>query len=81
MSSFNSHGSNSDLRPKTVWAGYAKPPIVFTKAPVVSSTKPSDEEVAKRAYQKFLDRGGAHGFDREDWAEAHHELATATVER
>jgi hypothetical protein len=81
MSSFNSHGSNADLRPNTVWAGYAKPPLVFTKAPVSPANEPSDEDVAKRAYEKFIERGGAHGFDREDWAEAHRELATAMVER
>lgn len=28
------------------------------------------EEVAKVAYELYLKRGGAHGFDVEDWMEA-----------
>jgi hypothetical protein len=36
----------------------------------------SDEDIAKRAYGKFIARGSAHGFDREDWASAKHELIT-----
>ena len=28
------------------------------------------DEVAKAAYQLYLDRGGKHGNDKEDWARA-----------
>lgn len=32
------------------------------------------EEVARRAYEKFQDRGGVHGEDLKDWLEAEQEL-------
>ena len=38
----------------------------------------SHENIAKRAYEKYEARGCAHGFDREDWAAASHELITET---
>jgi hypothetical protein len=34
----------------------------------------SSEAIAKRAYEKFVARGGAHGSDQEDWAAAEREL-------
>jgi len=37
-----------------------------------------DADIAKRAYQKYEARGRAHGFDREDWAAASHELIGET---
>jgi hypothetical protein len=30
--------------------------------------------IARRAYERFVARGGAHGHDLEDWLEAEHEL-------
>ena len=36
--------------------------------------KTSKEEVEKRAYQKYTERGGAHGDDQKDWYEAEKEL-------
>jgi hypothetical protein len=35
----------------------------------------SSEEIARRAYELFLARGGAHGHDLEDWFQAERELA------
>jgi len=32
------------------------------------------EAIAKRAYEKFLERGGTHGDDWRDWFEAEEEL-------
>lgn len=32
------------------------------------------ERVARRAYERFLTRGGEHGHDREDWFEAEREM-------
>jgi Protein of unknown function (DUF2934) len=40
----------------------------------VEAMSVSPEAIAKRAYQKFLARGGVHGLDREDWMAAHDEL-------
>ncbi len=34
----------------------------------------SDEAIAERAYEKFIARGSAHGFDQQDWASATQEL-------
>jgi hypothetical protein len=34
----------------------------------------SVEDIAKRAYEMYLDRGRADGFDREDWRRAEGEL-------
>ena len=41
--------------------------------------KPSDGEVARRAYELFLARGAHHGFDRQDWLEAERELNVASA--
>jgi DUF2934 family protein len=38
------------------------------------SSEPSEEEVRMRAYQRYLERGGGHGMDFEDWLEAEREL-------
>lgn len=35
----------------------------------------SREAVAKRAYEKWLQRGGNHGDDLQDWLEAERELS------
>jgi hypothetical protein len=36
--------------------------------------RPPDEEIARRAYQIFLSRGGVHGRHEQDWAQAEREL-------
>src|SRR5260221_5944388 len=35
-----------------------------------SGEEPNDEEIRRRAYQRYLERGGGHGADFEDWLEA-----------
>jgi Protein of unknown function (DUF2934) len=35
----------------------------------------SDEEVAIRAHEIFVNRGGEHGRDRDDWMQARRELS------
>jgi hypothetical protein len=37
-------------------------------------SEPSEEDVRLRAYQRYLERGGGHGMDFEDWLEAEREL-------
>ncbi len=37
-----------------------------------------DADIAKRAYEKYEARGCTHGFDREDWEAASHELIAET---
>jgi len=36
----------------------------------------TDEEIRERAYHRYLQRGGGHGMDFEDWLEAERELRT-----
>jgi hypothetical protein len=48
-----------------------KPPSV---SPVSSNGRATDEEVARRAYALFLQRGGSHGGDVDDWLEAERQL-------
>ena len=40
--------------------------------------EPSTEEIARRAYEIFLERGGAHGSDSDDWLQAELELRAKT---
>jgi len=35
---------------------------------------PGEDEIRMRAYQKFLERGGGHGKDLDDWVDAEREL-------
>jgi Protein of unknown function (DUF2934) len=69
----NSNGSSSKSRAKGAWVVHSRPPLIesLTMAPV-------EEEIAKRAYEKFVDRGAIHGFDRQDWDEASRELIAET---
>jgi hypothetical protein len=39
------------------------------------------EEIAKRAYELFMARGGAHGSDLDDWLLAESELVRAKLTR
>jgi hypothetical protein len=36
--------------------------------------EPTEEEIRHRAYQLYLERGGEHGMDFEDWVAAEREL-------
>ena len=40
------------------------------------TTGPSEEEIRNRAYLRYLERGGGHGMDFEDWLQAEKELKT-----
>jgi hypothetical protein len=42
-----------------------------------SKSEPSTDEIARRAYEIFLERGGAHGNDADDWLQAELELRAA----
>ncbi|HZT77369.1 MAG TPA: DUF2934 domain-containing protein [Vicinamibacterales bacterium] len=39
-----------------------------------ADTGPSEEDIRARAYQRYLERGGSHGQDFDDWVEAEREL-------
>ena len=42
--------------------------------PQTASEAPTREEIELRAYQIYVERGGAHGQDVEDWLQAEREL-------
>jgi hypothetical protein len=42
---------------------------------------PSPEEVARRAYEIYLARGGASGHEQEDWLRAERELKELAASR
>jgi Protein of unknown function (DUF2934) len=63
--------------------GKAQPPPTQGKTPSQTQKQPrtenpnrspSQEQIAKRAYQIFQARGGAHGRHDEDWKQAEQEL-------
>jgi hypothetical protein len=41
---------------------------------VSMASEPSEEDIRVRAYHRYLERGGGHGMDFEDWLEAKREL-------
>jgi Protein of unknown function (DUF2934) len=43
--------------------------------PTEKSPHPTREEIELRAYQIFIERGGADGHDVDDWLQAEHELS------
>jgi hypothetical protein len=43
--------------------------------PETVSGVPTGEEIELRAYQIYIERGGAHGQDVDDWLQAESELA------
>jgi hypothetical protein len=38
------------------------------------SSEPSEDDIRMRAYQRYLERGGGHGLEFDDWLEAEREL-------
>jgi hypothetical protein len=40
-----------------------------------SSGHVTDEDIRARAYEMYLERGGGHGLDFDDWLQAERELA------
>ncbi|ATB41856.1 hypothetical protein CYFUS_007332 [Cystobacter fuscus] len=43
-------------------------------APAPTRSRPSAEQISRRAYELFLARGGEHGHHDEDWVQAEREL-------
>jgi len=41
---------------------------------LTAQARPTFEEIELRAYQIYVERGGAHGYDVDDWVQAEHEL-------
>jgi hypothetical protein len=50
--------------------------VSFTKS-ARAPAAPTSEQIAARAYELFVARGGEHGHDVEDWLAAERELTEA----
>jgi hypothetical protein len=61
--------------PKAVKAGAGKTKTSSAATPAMAS--PTYEEIAKRSYEIYLERGGEHGHAEEDWARAEAELLSS----
>ncbi|MES1172595.1 MAG: DUF2934 domain-containing protein [Bacteroidota bacterium] len=62
---------------KTVRGGKTSAPMVArsTQSPVAAlRPAPSREDIARRAYEIFLERGSEHGHDQEHWTQAERDL-------
>ena len=60
-------------KPKQDAAGDRRSPARRVKTPGV----PNERDIASRAYQLFVKRGGEHGHDWEDWLLAERELLSS----
>ena len=40
----------------------------------MNENRPTDDEIRLRAYEIYLNRGGRHGWDQDDWFQAEREL-------
>ena len=50
------------------------PETTARNAAASNRTSPTHEQIARRAYELFLARGGGHGQHEQDWAQAEREL-------
>jgi hypothetical protein len=49
-------------------------PAASDNASVSMASEPSEDDIRLRAYQRYLERGGGHGMDFDDWVQARQEL-------
>ena len=47
---------------------------------MTQNKQPTVQEITRRAYALYLERGGKHGSDVEDWLTAERELSEPVVE-
>lgn len=43
-------------------------------ADIIPASEPSEHDIRTRAYMRYLERGGRHGSDFDDWLEAERDL-------
>ena len=51
----------------------------INSSPTITVGLPTDQDIAVRAHQIFLDRGSIPGHDLDDWLQAERELIAASV--
>jgi DUF2934 family protein len=69
--------SDAPVRPKprrSRGAATTADPSSPEQAPMGPSSEPTDEDIRRRAYDRYLARGGNHGLHFDDWLEAEREL-------
>lgn len=49
-------------------------PMAVRRDQRMTTAQPTDEDIRARAYQMYLERGGHHGLDFDDWVRAEQEL-------
>jgi hypothetical protein len=54
-----------------------QPPALRRQRSQQAPKLPTDKDIATRAYQLFVERGGGHGRDLDDWLLAKNELLSA----
>ncbi len=52
----------------------AKRPVTVLKPKSSADLARMEEEIRRRAYQLYEERGGQHGFDQDDWLRAETEI-------
>jgi hypothetical protein len=67
------------------WSGYMSTQTHSTgtrllRRPPSPNVPPTHEDIATRAYELFVERGGEHGHDWEDWLSAEQELAATDAD-
>ena len=64
-------------------ARHMKPSKPSHPAPIVNTilAQPTKAEIAKRAHEIYLARGGSHGCDLDDWLQAERELKVKPAEK
>ena len=62
------------VRPKTKRSRSATDAAEIANDSAATAGGPSEDDIRERAYQRYLQRGGGHGMDFEDWLEAEREL-------
>jgi hypothetical protein len=60
-------------RRSTSTAG-APPSDALGVQPGVLGSEPTEDDIRRRAYERYLERGGGHGMDFEDWLAAERDL-------
>jgi hypothetical protein len=55
-------------------AAEAPPPDALGVQPGIQGHAPTEDDIRRRAYERYLERGGHHGTDFEDWLHAEQEL-------
>jgi len=55
-------------------AADALPSETLGAAPGSEGQEPTEDDIRQRAYERYLQRGGGHGMDFQDWLEAEREV-------